>query len=83
MKMTPAQKDQLVEQFRTILNTDEDVRVSMYRPTALTTKPENTHDSYEAGKTLIVVVARGPVSPLETQTIELLSDGANNFASKS
>lgn len=82
MKMTPAQKDQLVEQFRSILNTDEDVRVSMYRQPKLTTQPEDVSDTYEAGKTLIVVVARGPVSPLETEATKLLSEGANNFASK-
>jgi hypothetical protein len=83
MKMTAAQKAQLVEQLQTMLNTDRDVRVSMFRQPKLTTKPEDTHDSYEAGNTLLVVVAVGPVSPLETEALKLLSDGTNNFASKS
>lgn len=72
--LTDENKRKLLEIVTKMLQKDEPARVVMIRPPIRVTKPGDTYESYDGGKTLYVLIAVGDESPDENIIREILEN---------
>lgn len=74
MKMTPGNKNTMLQTISTLLDTEEDVRVGIFRPLIMG-EPVDGRVTATPGPHTYVFITRGPVSQLEEDVTGALERG--------